>query len=299
MNLRAYAEFIADIRPVVWIGDCPWSVDGRVLQPLAPPHSMGVVERSRVRHAMRRTGAYLARWNEGWDMGECEWWYICCDDHQYDLAKLSHNRRRNINKALRRTEVRRVDMRWFAENAFEVYYASFSRYGIGAAPGTREVFVRGALRAAQCAAVEAWGAFCEGKMIAYMTCLCIDDICLISGNKWDPRYRSAQANDALEYTLTRHYLVDRGMRYVSTGARVVHHETDTQEYDLTFGYRRVFCPLRVELSLLTKAVVRSGVATWGKHVGLWNLAPHTMRNIQAVTSLMDIARLSSNVAVDG
>ena len=298
MKLQEYAEYLAKRSPVVWIEGVPWNVYRSILQPLTPPHQPIKIDRAQLRDALRRTKARLARWGEGWDTPPCGWWHVCCDDREYDLAKLSGNRRRSIKKALRSVEVRMVDRPWFNENGYEVFAASFEHYEPGAVKMTREQFAQAGRNAAECPGYEIWGAFIEGKMVAYLTCLVLEDMVHGIILKWMHEYRSANPNDALFYTLTRHYLVERGVRYVTTGRRVVHHETNVQEYALTFGYRRVYCHLHLEMSALAALVLRSGVATWGKYVGLWNLAPHTMRNIQAVKSLVDIARSGSNAAVD-
>jgi hypothetical protein len=296
MTLDEYAKHMAKMYPVVWIDGVPWRATRRMLEPLAAPHTMKPVDRAKVRQAMRETRAVLARWNDAWDTAPGEWWWICCDDRQYDVERLSRNRRKTVRKGCRLNEVRLLDNLWFAENAFEVYAASYKRYDLGIDRVDREGFVKGALQAAECKGRETWGAFVDGKMIAYMSCLVVDDVVHVSSNKWDPDYGRVMPNDALEYTLTRHYLAERGVAYVTSGVRVLHHDTHTQDFDESMGYRRVYCPLRVELSPLAALAVGSGLGRWGPYAGLAKVMPSLFLRLRAASRLAAIARSRSSGA---
>jgi hypothetical protein len=290
MTLDEYAKHVARRQPVVDVDGMPWRMARGILEPLAMPHTMRPVDRAKVRQAMRTTGARIARWNDAWDTPPCEWWWICCDDAAYDLESFPRKRRQNVRAALRRTEVRRVDVEWLAQRAYDVCVAAFQRYGPAALPPTRERFVEGTMAAGEYPGYEVWAGFAEGQLVAYMTCYVLQDAVQISSNKWDPQFRRHMPNDALQYVLTRHYIVERHLAYVTTGSRVVYHDTKTQDFDLTLGYRRVFCPLRAEFDMMAKGLVTLGLHRVAGCMGINKLVPGPVNRLCAAVELARIAR---------
>jgi hypothetical protein len=289
MDARQYADHVALDYPVVWIGDVPWRAANRMLQPLAMPHTIKPVGRAAVRQALRQTKAAVARWNDAWDTAPCEWWWICCDDHRYDVESLSSSARRDIRAGLRRCEVRRVEPAWLAENGYETYVGAYRRYGPGASPVSRDQFAKGMLKSTQPGS-EWWAALVDGTVASFARCQVLDNAVDLSWLKSDPKYHKALPNNALVYVLTREYMVDRRFLYVTDGSRVLGHETNVQDFLEKMGYRRIYCPLRVELSPLAAAAVWSRVNRWGTYLGLRRLARRHMEAMDAVASLVRIAR---------
>ncbi len=128
--------------------------------------------------------------------------------------------RYETRKGLEQCEVRRVDSRWFAENGYGVYASAFGRYGTP--PPLQEAgFVQEFLNHAEFPGRETWGAFRRGRLVAWQSCLVIDDVAFSVSSKSDPAHLKAKPNNALLYTLTRHYLRERNVAYVTSGSRVL------------------------------------------------------------------------------
>ncbi|MGB2753639.1 MAG: GNAT family N-acetyltransferase [Phycisphaerae bacterium] len=294
-TLEEFAQYRAKYNRVVWIDGLPWCSTRRVLEPLAMPHVVRPVDRAKVRQAMKETNALIARWNDAWDTSPCDWWWMCCDDRAYDVEKFSHGPRKATRKALRRVDVRLVENEWIAENGYDVYVASYRRYGM-LPPLTRERFAHRALRKNEYAGYETWGAFVGDKLAAFMSCTVLDDTVAVTTGRWDSEYRHAMPNNALAYILTRAYL-KRGMAYVTGGVRVLYHDTNVQEYFLHLGYRRVYCPLRAEFSPLVSAMLKVRLHRWGTFLGLRRLMPGRIEQLNAASSLHTIARACDQAAL--
>jgi len=291
MTLDEYAAEVLKSVPVVRIQGIPWRVARGILEPLAMPHTMKVVDPTLVRRAMRETGARIARWNDTWDTDPCDWWWICCDDRNYDAEKLSSHARRDVRAGLRRCEVRQVDAAWLAEHAYPVYKAAHTRYGDDVVPVPPDRFAEGMRHAARLDGHEFWACFADQTLIAYAHCIVLQNAVNLSSIKSDPDHLKALPNNALVYVLTQHYLKARGMLYVTDGSRVVHHATHVQDFlERKMGYRRIYCPLRAIFSPLARLSVASGVRRWGKYLGLPKMTPETFRKLEAVAILADIAK---------
>ena len=290
LSCHAYARTLTGRTQVVSIDGAPWSVEDHLLEPLAMPHVQGVVDRDRLRQAMHQTGAWVARWVDAWDTPPCEWWWMCCDDPDYDMGRLSKQVRYNIRLGLKRCRVERLEAEWFARNGFPVYAAAVADYHTKVSCASAEQFYQEVIQAARYPGRETWGAFIGDKFVAYISCLVIDGAAGLSWGKSDPAFHTNYPNNALIYTLTRHYLLERKYRYATGGARVVKHPTRVQDFLTKMGYRRVYCPLRLELHAVISMGVRMGAPWLGSSSILRRVAPNLAINLVATGTLARIAQ---------
>jgi len=288
--LEEYVKYLAKCGWLVWVGDSPWVLEGRRLTPATPPHRTATVRLEDLRQAMRRAGAWIALWNDSWDTPPGPWWWICCDNRQYDLDSLSSNRRSNVRRGLRRCEVRLIEAADFAERGYEVYAAAFERYGSDLEPISREYFKEGVNLWAQYPGRERWGAFVDGRLAAYARCIVVDDVVFASEIKADPALLKSYPNEALWFTLTAHYLKERGMSYVTDGWRVLQHQTNVQDFLQSMGYRRIYCSLRVMMHPLLDLAVRCRAQWWAEMVLMPQWAPGLFGRVKAVTAAHGVAR---------
>ena len=245
------------------------------------------VNRDCVRKALAQTGATYAEWSEGWDTSPCEWWYLCCDDGEYDTSSLRSDPRK-VRRGLARCEVNRIDPGWFAQNGYAVYHEAFNRYGIRP-PLSEEGFVQEFTKHARYPGRETWGAFVDGRLVAWVSCLVIGDAVQTSSSKSDPTFFKALPNEALIYVLTRHYLRERNLKYVCAGRRVLMHNTGVQEFQEKLGYRKVYARLRVELSWKASFISALHPQLWAHHL-IPGRFSEVRDGLSAFASLVEISR---------
>jgi len=297
-SAEAYAEYLAKSFPVVRISGQPWYVDNRCLLPVAMPHRVGPVKLAEIRRAVWKTRAAVAIWNDGWDTAPCEWWAVCCDDKSYDIENLpSKKRRSHLRRGLRCCEVGRIELEWFAEYGYEVYAAAYRQYGSDLPTVSADDFARAAMRNAEYPGRENWGAFVDGALVAYLSCIVVDDIVMRSSSKSIPSMQWAHPNEALSYLTARHYLRERDMAYVVSGWRVLYHPTQIQDFLISLGFRRVYCPVRIALHPALNVVLRSGVHRWGA-AGIGLISKLLLRRLKAVDRLVHIAKECRRLAPD-
>lgn len=291
-----YAKSLASSFSVVDIKGQPWYCHNKKLMPVVSPNHMSHVDEGDVRKAMKQTGALVAVWNDQWDTPPCEWWWVCCTDQEYDLAKIpSKSRRESIRRGLRRCEVRRVAAEWFAHHGYDVCNSAVSSYESGQQRITSDEFARGVLRNAAYAGRETWGAFYEGKLAAYISCVVVGDTVYRASSKSNPAAHKAYPNDALSYVTAFHYLRERGLKVVTNGSRVLEHKTRVQDFLETMGFRRVYCPLKVVLHPLAWLAVRSNAPRWGSRLGLSHICSKQWPKLCALYRLDQIARSCSTM----
>jgi hypothetical protein len=256
---------------------------------------MKPVDRAHIRAALRETGALLAQWTEGWDTAPCDWWYVCCDRKDYDISSLRKAARYDVRRGLQQCQVRKVDAEWFASNGFPVYSAAFRHYGT--TPGLTETEFVDEFRAhATYPGRETWGAFMNDRLIAWESCIVIDDAVVSASAKCDPAYFIARPNNALVYVLTRHYLRERRLRYVTSGSRVLLHATNVQAFNEKMGYRKVYCPLRTELGSIVAFLTMLRLPGWARRLGLGTLLRGPIDKLDAVAAAVRVSRSCQDVA---
>jgi hypothetical protein len=300
MTLDEYAEHVARFSTVVSIDGKPWRMESRVLAPMAMPHRAAPVDRAKVRHAMRETGALVARWTDAWDTEPCDYWFLCCDDPEYDVDKIpSKNVRRDVRAGLRHCEVRRVEPAWIAEHGYQVCAAAYERGGHETVLVSEQDYLSGTKIMAELDGFEVWAAFIGRTLVSFAQCIVMDDAVNVWSVKTEPAYLKCCPNNALWYELTRDYLRSRGLIYVTAGGRAIHHPGNIEGFRERMGWRRVYCPFRLELAPVAVAVVASRAHQWARWLGLGRLSPRTMASLKAVASLAKIAESCRAVPEQG
>lgn len=290
ISLSDYAAHVARRWPVAWTDDIPWVKDGWSLRPLAMPHRTVRVEVKQVRAAMRKVGAWVAIWNDVWDVAETEWWWVCATDPDYDIDSLPKKSRQKVRAGLRRCEVRRVEPCWLADHGYDTYRSAFSRYEDAAGPASRETFAQQVNADAEYQGREIWGAFKDGSLVAFASCILVEDAVAIARLKSDPDSLSSYPNNALIFSLTHHYLAERGFNYVTGGHRAISHDTDIGQFLERMGFRRVFCPLRLQIHPAFRLLIHSPLVRL-IGTGLFaKLMPRVPRLVRGFQELEGIAR---------
>jgi hypothetical protein len=108
--------------------------------------------------------------------------------------------------------------------------------------------------------------------------------------KSDPTSFKAHPNNALVYTFTHHYLRDRGLRYVTSGARPLLHRTNAQEFKERMGYRKVYSRLCTELNWMGSVVARTRPQGLIRRVGLGERLRGRVEQLEAFVAAVDISR---------
>ena len=224
------------------------------------PHSNLVVNNVKIKKALFDSKSFLAYWTDNWDSSESEWWWICCDDKQYDIDNIKSSRaRRGIRKGLDNCEVKKINSQIFPDLAYDIYFNSMRSYGIGELKIlSRENYGKYIDRLSKYQGYELWGAFVEDNLAAFAACVVLGDAVAFGSTKSNPEMHRYNPNNALFYEMTRYYLSCKNISYVTNGHRTLLHDTSIDEFLIRLGFRKIFCRLNLQLSKPAK-LVNSGL----------------------------------------
>ncbi len=218
-----------------------------VLIPDAAPHENVTLSEEEATELLQSSGAPLLRWSSDWDVSEpTEFWYIIKDVPE-SLDAYKSKVRNQIRKGLEQCTVAQVDAAVVAAECYDVYRRAFERYDTFSAPLDASAFRRSILEPGE-GAHEFWvvRSKASGAAVGYAWNVVGDGICRYSTMKFDPQQLKSYGSYALIHTMNRHYLRERGLKYVSDGARSISHATDIQGFlERKFGFRRAYCRLHV------------------------------------------------------
>ena len=283
------ADWAENNQNIFWIDKTPWVKEGAFLIPLNMPHAVAEVDRSKVKQVLKESGALVARWVAKWDCEETGWWYTCCDQKDYDLPLISSSRgKRGIKKGLKNCTVRRVKVKEFIEKAYPIYSNALISYGEPSP--SKEEYKKEILSKSNYKGCEYWGAFVEEEMIAFSTCIVLDNSVSLGSTKSNPDFNKISPNNALFYEITKYYLTERGLGYVSNGSRTLLHPTTINDFLIRMNFRKIYCQLNVELSSIAKFVYLSKIGVWGKLFGLSVFLPKKWKMLSGFNQLVEVSK---------
>jgi len=225
----------------------PWVKVNGFLTPDIPPHVAIDIDRAWLALKALRVGALGAFWTFDWDTTPTDWWHVICDDAAYDLDRIpSAKVRWTIRASLARTEVRRVERDWLADHGYDLYLRAAGRYG-GHQPRTRDGYQDTVLKTRVHPGDlpwEFWGVFTpDDRLVASANLRLQGECAVLSSATFDPDARGVYPMNALYYSTVRHYLRERGFRYVASGSRPILHETHVEDFRLRMGWRTCYSRL--------------------------------------------------------
>lgn len=214
------------------------------------------LDRNSVRKFVHEQGVLGARWSYDYDCGVEGPWYECvCDIVDYDIDKIeSRNTRHNVRRGLKRCTVRKVDYTWLASNGYEVYVNATSRYS-NFKPLSKDNFRKDMASHCTKPGREAFGVFVKKKLVAFSTQAVREEVVTVHSGKFDPAYSKEYPMYALLYTISCHYLKEKGYSEIRGGSRPLLHETDIGDFLLRLGWRKAYCRLGIYLVLPVRVVL--------------------------------------------
>ena len=229
-----------------------WRKYNGALIPIGPPHMQ--VDIYNIKQKVKETNSYFARWTSNFDCDkETVFWHVICDKF-LTIESLSRNTRSKIRRGLKTCSIRLVNKSIILDQGFECYKAAFINYNTTLNLKTESEFKTDILELE--GSWDFWAVFYKNRMIGYSQNRLIDDYCDYSTIKLHPSYLSLYSSYVLFFTMNKYYLNELRFKYVNDGARNLVHKTNVQDFLITkFGFRKAYCKLHIEYSLITRFIV--------------------------------------------
>jgi hypothetical protein len=142
-------------------------------------------------------------------------WLYMCRNKSYRLEDLCVAGRRDARRANRALRIDFIDWPTVLEHGFPAY--SQSRHRVGLSDDTQEHFRRRLTRFSCNPCHRAIGAWKEGKLVAFMALIVVDDWVAIEGSFSTNDDRALCPNDGLASFLLRYFLAERDFTTVTYG----------------------------------------------------------------------------------
>ena len=186
-----------------------------------------------------------------------------CDRKDYRIDDLLSNARRDVRRGLRSFTVRLCTWEELAEHGFAAHTDTALRHGYARpAPQWLEDLVA---RQRGTPFYEAWGAWREGQLAAWMTIIKIDDWAIIDIARSCTEMLKWCPNNAICYEMTRRMLVEEKRSYATYGGSSIQvgvNELSMHKYKTRMGYEPVMLHRAFEVRSLLRPMMKPKLASW-------------------------------------
>lgn len=149
----------------------------------------------------------------------------------YQIEDLSGNIRSKIRRGLKNCEIKKITFSELCSQAYTAHKKTIERHGEKAT----SLGISNDLDL--CSAYEAWGAYINNQLIAYLVTVCIDDWGTILVSRSANSYLKYYPNNALIYSITQELLSRSDINIVSYGLNSMLEKHDTlDDFKLSMGF---------------------------------------------------------------
>jgi len=170
--------------------------------------------RSAVAHQRRML---LLRYSEPADGRGVDSYRISCFDRGYGLGTLSSKSRRQARRGLERCVVERIDLQQLKAPGFALFENTLERQQRPVPKGARKAWFNYFSAAAVTPGFRAWGAWADGRLVAYLLGFRMGDCFSYLRNGSDSAYLNRYPNNALVVTATAELMASEEFTEVSYG----------------------------------------------------------------------------------
>lgn len=202
-------------------------------------------------------GGLLVRNTYGFDcQEETSFWYVIKDQFG-GFDELSSNTRRKVRKALDCLKYEIVDAESVKQRGYAIYNEALKAYPADGSALSEKDFVD-TIEAHQS---DCWGCFDRntGSLVGFSINHIWDEACGYELMAMLPEYRhnATYAYYGLIYSMNEHYLVNKGLRYVSDGSRSITEHSGVHEWLIdNFNFRKAHCHIDIYYKKWMKVAVK-------------------------------------------
>lgn len=187
---------------------------------------------------------------------ETAYWYIIKDSFN-GIQDVPSKYRGRLRKSLEKYEFKRVPTTFALEECYETYRAAAEHYRVKTAIPTKTEF-EDIVRSLD-DTYDIWVALDKvtGRVAALAINHIIDGMCDYERMKYHPDFlKPVSPAYGLIYRMNEYYLAEKGLKYVSDGARSITEHSEIQSFLVTkFKFRKAYCHVQVFYKWWLKPIV--------------------------------------------
>ena len=201
-------------------------------------------------------GGLMIRNAYDFDCGqETSFWYVIKDSFG-GMEELSSKMRNQVKKCFKTMRVEKITSDELKKNGYPVFVEASESYKVKSIPPTEEEFLSRINNAEE---NEFWGCYDleTNKLVAFsMNCVSFES-CEYRTMKAIPAFQKLYAYYGLIYEMNRHYLEERGLKYVNDGGRSITNHSNIQPFLIEkFNFKKAYCHFDMHYKWWLKLVIK-------------------------------------------
>jgi hypothetical protein len=191
---------------------------------------------------------------------ETSFWFIV-KDHLEDISKLPFSARRNIRRALRFYNIKKINLNEFSEKALPIINSAQKSYKVKSKVTSKKEFDKEIEQYKKDDNKEFW--IVERKSDNEAVAIAVNTIKKDSCEYDTMRCKADALKDrtypyyGLIYEMNNHYLGERKLRYVNDGSRTITEHSNIQDFLIhNFGFRKAYCRLKIHYKWWFNVVIK-------------------------------------------
>ena len=204
MNAQVFADWLRQQgHRIIRTENASWYDAGpRVFQAF-PYHQVIRPPEEELAAFLRRQGAIALRYSTPLDapVGRVSY-HVVCENRAYDMPALERRARQGVRHGLERCRVEAIPLDRLAREGWQLEAETCQRQG-REVPSSEEAWRRRCRVAASLPGFEAWGALVDGRLVASLLAVQIDDCCELLMQQCQTAFLEAHVNNALAFAVTR------------------------------------------------------------------------------------------------
>ncbi len=191
---------------------------------------------------------------------ETSFWFII-KDYLEDISELPFSARRNIRRALRFYNIKKININEFSEKAFPIITSAQKSYKVKSKVTSKKEFDTEIEQYRKDANKEFW--IVERKSDNEAVAIAINTIKKDSCEYDTMRCKAEALKDrtypyyGLIYIMNNYYLSEKKLRYVNDGSRTVTEHSSIQDFLIhNFKFRKAYCKLKIHYKYWLSVVIK-------------------------------------------
>lgn len=191
---------------------------------------------------------------------ETSFWFIV-KDHLENISELPFSARRNIRRALRFYNIRKINVNEFSEKALPIINSAQKSYKVKSKVTSKKEFDKEIEQHKKDDNKEFW--IVERRSDNEAVAIAINTIKEDSCEYDTMRCKAEALKDrtypyyGLIYIMNNHYLGERKLRYVNDGSRTVTEHSSIQDFLIhNFKFRKAYCKLKIHYKCWLSVVIK-------------------------------------------
>lgn len=211
------------------------------------PHKEQKLEKTEYQ-ALLKQGGLLVRNTFDFDQEkESGFWYVIKDDF-HGMEEYSSNERNKVRRAIKVLDFKLISIDLLKSQGWSILEATYNDYTVSDRVMDESVF-KDYLTSCEKQEFDYWGIFDQDKLIGFCTVwLWPPDSCEygLIGILPEYKHNNTYPYYGLFHQMNTYYLEEKGLRYVTDGARTITEHSQIQDFLIqNFHFRKAYCKLAV------------------------------------------------------